>query len=615
MFAARRQFGRALGPWNVSRRDVLNGIVLAAGNGLVCNSCLLHSVAAQATDEQTIGGVCDGVIGRDARALRGGNLPSTFRIAHWLRDRRLTFERDSVTLSRGCDGLEGSFPVSEQSRFDVIIVGAGLAGLSAAFGILRRRAKARILLLEANSVTGGNAGRDCETPLPVMAPTAGAYCCKPSGALFRTLFRELKIDLDNRSIADPGDCYFFDAYTPGIRGGHRAWNIDTLGRGMRSVPYESKVVRDLLRSRSNFVALANRQDGPDDPPDRGSEHLDSLSLLRFDDYLTRLLHCDPVVTDFYTLYTVDSLGGTAQHVNAHSAISFLSGEFGDDLVAFPGGTSELAVRLLGWLTDPAAQSHLPPQIEVQSVALRIDAEERGAPTNASVTYFKDGAFHRAGANAVIVAAQSQAARLLVSHLLDARRRSAWEQFNTVPVVTANVVLRTAAPLAELGLGYSQAWWGSRYWANFCVADWVSDRRGDPNRPTVLTFYGANRAAPEELPEQRVELLQTPFADYERSLKDDLSRILCGSTFDFDRDVSAIFIYRWGHSMIMPVPSWLFGATRKPNGRLDRNKAPRRVACSPLGPILFAGQHTEGTPSAESAIVSGDRAAREALARL
>jgi hypothetical protein len=88
----------------------------------------------------------------------------------------------------------------------------------------------------------------------------------------------------------------------------------------------------------------------------------------------------------------------------------------------------------------------------------------------------------------------------------------------------------------------------------------------------------------------------------------------GTGFDFDRDVSAIFIYRWGHSMILPTTKSVFGNVRGPDGRLDRSKAPRRVACRPLGPISFAGQHTEGTPSVESAIGSGHRAAGEVLAR-
>jgi spermidine dehydrogenase len=65
-------------------------------------------------------------------------------------------------------------------------------------------------------------------------------------------------------------------------------------------------------------------------------------------------------------------------------------------------------------------------------------------------------------------------------------------------------------------------------------------------------------------------------------------------------------------MILPTTKSLFGNVRGPDGRLDRSKAPRRVACCPLGPIAFAGQHTEGTPSVESAIGSGYRAAGEVL---
>ena len=59
--------------------------------------------------------------------------------------------------------------------------------------------------------------------------------------------------------------------------------------------------------------------------------------MTFHHYLTEVLHCDPAVSDFHTLYTIDALGGTARQVNAHSGTDFLSGEFSDDLFTFPGG--------------------------------------------------------------------------------------------------------------------------------------------------------------------------------------------------------------------------------------------------------------------------------------
>jgi hypothetical protein len=386
---------------------------------------------------------------------------------------------------------------------------------------------------------------------------------------------------------------------------------------MHEAPYEKHVVADLLRSRKEIKKLTQPGGSVllDDPPDRSSPRLDYLSQISFEDYLTDILRCDPIVSDFHSLYMIDALGGTARHVNAHSSINFLAGEFGDDLFTFPGGTSELAKRVTLWLQGRGRSKPFDtiPKIELSAAVLRIDIERSVKRSSAKVVYFRDGVFRRVSAKTVIVATQSQVARHFVEHLLDDDRKAAWGEFNTVPVAIANVALRSAKPLHQLGLGYSQAWWGSKYWANFGVADWVTDRRNNPDRPTVLTFFGGNRASPEELPSERIKLLQTPFGDYEKSLKDDLSRIMRGSEFDFDRDVTAVYLYRWGHSMILPVPNLLFGKTRNAKGLLDRNNGPRKVACSPLGPIAFAGQHREGTPSVESAITSGYRAALEVLA--
>ena len=84
--------------------------------------------------------------------------------------------------------------------------------------------------------------------------------------------------------------------------------------------------------------------------------------------------------------------------------------------------------------------------------------------------------------------------------------------------------------------------------------------------------------------------------------------MAATAFDFDRDVTAIFLYRWGHGMIMAPPGQVFGET-------DRKASPRHIAAAPLGRIAFAGQETEGTPSVESAMASGERAAKEALKHL
>jgi len=600
----------------MSRRDVLNGVLLAAGGGAICASVPLRILAAQ-TYSGASPPACDGAIGVDPRLLRGGNSPTVFNVAHWLRDRRLGFAPDDVTLAAGCDAQEGRFPITEQGPdVDVIVVGGGLAGLSAAFYLLRHQPKLKIVLLEANAVAGGNATADDQPPLPVRASTAGAYDAKPDTAYLRELYQEAGVDWNKHVLHwYEGDSYFFDQATPGVKPGYRGWRLDFIPAlakrkaptATSDDPYDEKVMADLWRCVRAFREWGNKKGAPDEPPDLSDPRYDYLSRMSFASYLTDVLHCDPRVVDFYTAYTVDCMGGTPHHVNAHSVISFISTDYTEDVFAYPGGTSEIARGLIGWLTRGAHALTM----RLEAVALRVDADAH----QASVVYFQDGTFRRVRAKSLIMAAQAQSARHLVAHLLDDERRAAWAEFNTAPALVANVAVRDMSSFVELDLNYASYYWGSKYWSNFIIADWTTENRHKAERASVLTFYSALTAPPEEFAAERLKLLSTPFAEYESSLKEDLARVMQDTAFDFDRDVSAVFVYRWGHSMILPTTSSVFGSVRGPGGQLERSRAPRRIACRALGPISFAGQHTEGTPSVESAIASGHRAALEVLARL
>ena len=241
---------------NIAARS-LNGLLLASGGLAVSQSAPMRVLAAEK------GGICDGAIGSDPRLLRGGDLPSAFNVAHWLRDRRLRFDLRRVTLAPGCDTFEGNSSISDDGeKLDVIIVGAGLAGLSAAFYLLRRRSGTRILLLDPHPYAGGNAGHDEGAPLSVPASTAGAYCYGGDINFIVELYREVKIEWQQHLIPHPMDCYYFDEHTPGAKSGYRGWNIDTLHNGLKLVPYERRIVDDLLRSRNAINTLDTK-----DPPD------------------------------------------------------------------------------------------------------------------------------------------------------------------------------------------------------------------------------------------------------------------------------------------------------------------------------------------------------------
>ena len=513
------------------------------------------------------------------------------------------------------DGAGVELVLEDDGPYDVVIVGGGIAGLSTAFFILRRRPTTRILILDAHKTLGGNSRRDDEPPIPVMASTGGSYCVAPYAEFQRELYGAVGLRWERYKVAAPFYSYYFDDRTPGIMPGRRGWNVDTYGKGLHQMPYPPAIVRQIAKCRDEFVAWGKRDGAPTDPADASDPKYDYLSRMSLDEYLTKELRCDPAVSDFFTRYTIDALGGTTNQVNAHSSISFLGAEFAD-LFAFPGGNAGLARLLAKWLVrdcisgDPVtstavnwgaldrAQNRV--RIRQDSVVVRADED--------SVVYHHGGGFHRAKGRAIVLAGGSHTSQHLVAHLSDDARRNAWHTWHTVPVIVANVAVRTAAPFVDAGCGYNQYWWGSGYWADFIIADWATPDRGRRDRPTVLTFFGGNAAGPGVLAAERAKLLNTPFGDYEQSLREDLSRTMAGTAFDFDRDVTAIYLYRWGHGMTMPVVNHIFGTG-------DRATSPRRVAAAPLGRIVFAGQETEGTPSVESAMASGQRAANEVLRHL
>jgi hypothetical protein len=232
-------------------------------------------------------------------------------------------------------------------------------------------------------------------------------------------------------------------------------------------------------------------------------------------------------------------------------------------------------------------------------------------SNASVVYFLNGQFYRATAKAVIFAGQSHTARAACAQLLSASQANAFDQVTLSPVVTANVTIRSAAPVVDLG--YDAYYWGSQYWADFVVADWVGANRNDPNRQTVLTFYGGNTASVADQPNERIKLLTTPFSSYEDSLRADMNRVLAGRNFDFDRDVIAVYLYRWGHSMVYPKPGWPFSAPIiGPNGQVTRVPSARFYARQQIGRISFGAQDVESSPANESAIGAGVRTSGEVL---
>src|SRR6267154_2912686 len=430
----------------INRRDFLNGMLLAAGTAGVGASIPMRALA-QLAPSTTF--PCDGSIGTDPNVTRGGNLRSVFNIGHWLRDNRLTFKSSSVVLSSSpCDTYQGSQSILvDNGKYDVIIVGAGMSGCSAAFYITQQRPGTKVLILDGQVTPGGNANRDDAAPIPDIASTATAYAVQPYATFLNNIYDTTGILWQNYVVPSPFYSYFFDSATPYVNPGTKSWNIDTYGKGLDSVPYPMQIVNDLKSARADLMNWYHKVGSPTDPADNSDPKYDYLSPMTFDQYLTQTKGFHPAVSDFYTRYAVDALSGTCSQVSAYTSISFIAAEYYPTF-SYPGGNSGMLRHVVKWLIPGAisgssdadiinnpfnfsAMDATSNNVRIRQGAMVLRGDTTN--TNASVVYFLNGKFYRATAKAVIFAGQSHTARTACEHFLSQSQIDAMDQVTLAPV--------------------------------------------------------------------------------------------------------------------------------------------------------------------------------------
>lgn len=621
----------------ISRRDFLEGVLLAAGGIAVSSFFPMRAAWAHYPPGTTF--PPDGDVGLDPRVLRGGNLRDTFTPAHWLRDERLTWSKNTVKVAASnVDPTSGTFQINaDNGQYDLIVVGGGISGLATAFFTQQIKPNAKILILENNPRIGGNASRDDASPaLPVTASTAAAYFVTPYDDFLFEWYDGIGVEWRNHPLVDPGYAYYFDSSMPAtsrsVWNGTAKWAVDVYNdKGIDDIPFTFDIRQQLHNARQDFRGWYVTNGAPTDPPDAADAKYDYLAFKSLRDYLTVQKGFHPAVADFYDQYATDALACLGQYANAHTSISFLGAEYNPEIV-FPGGNSYVARRALKKLipasiagSDYASVLNNPVNLAeldktTNQVRYRIGANalrvEQGT-TSATVKYYKDGKFWSATCKAVVLAGQMHTAHRLAENMIGADQFAAVRTYRTVPVPIANVAVRNSQFLVNAGPAYDYYWYGSRYWQDAVVSDWATvggtPAQFDGTRPNVLTFYsGFFKDPATERQSERVALLTTPFGDYEASLRDDMTRIWGPYGFDWTRDVSAVYLYRWGHGMVVPYVGWEFGQpTMSPTGQIMRTDGPRQIGRRQIGRVSFGAQDSEGAPAIEDAIYAGKRTAQEA----
>jgi len=631
----------------ISRRDFLNGVLLGTGTSLL--GARAPALAGQAEDLKPdedwygYGGVGD-------YAASHGNTPELVSRAHDVRSGRFRDASDDA--------------IDTGETYDVVIVGAGLAGLGAAYEFQRTAAPSQhCLMLDNHPVFGGEAKRnefDVEGhrliapqgsngfSVPAAGEDLGAYA-KGDAYWYEKLGvprefayqawqdtrKPLRFGSDNYGFlywlehtASMG--YFFDRESHGVS---PQWAVDPWNERLRSMPLPQKAIDDLLAWR-----YSERK------PYAGEDFERWLDTMTYKDFIEKVMRLSPAVTDYADPILVSAAGGSSDVLSAYAAYAivfpgtntFLPAEVRDftkfERHSFPGGNTGFA-RFFVKRIMPEAIGGKDSFEDIINGPINFDRLDRtgqrlrmrlgatvvdvkhtgkaGLADKVALTYVRGDKLYRVTAGGVVMATGGWITKHAVRDLPTAHHR-AMSDFVHAPFLVANVALRNWRFMYELGITACRWSGGFGFSCNLRQPMLVGDHRPplDPDKPIVLTFYvpffyPGHPARTQGLM-GRTELLGTSYADYERQIIAQLNRLFAEAGFDAKRDLAGIILNRWGHAYVLPTPGFYFGKNGAP--------ALREVVRQPFGRIAFGHSELHGNQHWGPAADEGQRAIRQVFER-
>jgi len=253
---------------------------------------------------------------------------------------------------------------------------------------------------------------------------------------------------------------------------------------------------------------------------------------------------------------------------------------------------------------------------IRTRATAMSVRHEGEPKKSEfvrIVYARGGKLESARARSVIMAGGSWTTKHIVKGLPIAHR-DAYAQFYRAPCMMASVAVRNWRFLYKLGISECQWFEGIgnytavRKMATFGpLAPTVS-----PDSPVVLTlkilFSSPGLPIGEQVTRGRIELISTPFREYERRIREQFTMLFSSVGFDSRRDIAGIILNRWGHAYLSAQPGFFFGTDGEPApGEILRN--------NPHGRIAFANSDLTGIMDHRASILEAHRAVGQLSSRV
>ena len=629
----------------VTRRDFLNGIALS-------------TAAAGLAPRDLLGLAQDDAPYPPALTGMRGSTDRSYAAAHLLRD-GLFWERAGAARDTG------------EAYDLVVVGGGVSGLAAAYFYRQAAGPRARILILDNHDDFGGHARRNEFTQAGRIGYGGSFSIESPApySAVARRLVRTLGVDVARwPRVIDPG-LYARLGMRAGVFFDREMFGADRLLQAppmtdlaseaaetapappdawtafLAAAPLGEKAKRDLLRLHTERVDYL--------PGLTSAQKKATLARTSYADFLTGPARCDRQVAAFFQALPQSLYGVGCDAVPAQDAwglgfpgfdgmgLSPAAGRgMNRDAVPsdapeyffhFPDGNATIA-RLLVRALVPAAlpagpvdalvgarcdygrldAAGAPVRLRLDSTAVKVAHRGAAAAREVEVTYARGTALETVRARRCILACWNAVIPYICPELPEAQR-DALAYAIKVPIVYTNVLLSGWQAFVKAGVSRVYAPGGFHSVLNLDLPVSVGSYRcaRTPDEPILVhlmrTPCSPGQPARQQHRAGRAELLATPFAEFERRIRDELGRMFGASGLDPARDVRAITVNRWAHGYAYQYnslwdPFWLDGGVE-----------PCTIARKQHGLISIANSDAGAYAYLDGAIDQGYRAAREAAA--
>jgi spermidine dehydrogenase len=555
------------------------------------------------------------------------------------------------------DGKTWMNATPDPDRYDLIVVGGGISGLSAAYFYRKLTgARARILILENLDDFGGHAKRnEYHTPERMLLGYGGTQSIDSPDRWSkhaRGLIEELGVDVEkfkeyfNRAV-DPEpteeDSVFFDK---------EAFGEDLLVTGCGRLPWDEFFGKAPLSAQAKQDLTRLYAEKVDYLPHLSTWQKKVLfAKTSYKDYLLKYvkLHSDALPylqKHTYGLYGVGIDAVPAADLADLGYPGFsgmdLSGPPGPGLGAevtqrddsapyiyhFPDGNASIARLLVRALIPGSAPGNTmedivtakmnyavlddpKSRVRVRLNSTVIRAVNVGDPGNAKeveVTYVRGEQAHTVRANTCILACWNMVIPYICPDM-SRKQKDALAYGVKVPVVYTNVQIRNSRPFEKLGVRRIKCP-GSFFTTiemDYPVSMGNYKYAASPDDPCILHLErfpcGAGATARDQQIAGRMELYRMQFPTFERNIRGLLGRILSAGGFDPAHDIQAITVSRWPHGY-----AYEYNSLFDPNW--SENERPCVIGRQPFGRISIANSDAAAFAYTSAAIDQAYRAVRE-----